>query len=134
MKHITTFIGGISLIFSGIALAYGDGYTLSSSSSRVVETHHRHHIPNTLSVSVNIPSPPNNYVDVHGAYNHHHDALQWVDMSEGEPLPPNAVVGGNQPYPAATLYICRANYRGGLHPGKFYKVVATLAGVAVKLA
>lgn len=50
-----------------------------------------------------------------------HHSLRWVDMSTGDPLPMNAVVGGGQPSPRATLYICRAEYRNGLHPGKLYK-------------
>jgi hypothetical protein len=44
--------------------------------------------------------------------------LQWIDMSNGEPLPAGAVIGGNQPSPPFNLYICRAEYENGMHPGK----------------
>lgn len=43
---------------------------------------------------------------------------KWVDMQTGDPLPANAVVGGEQYNPNALLYVCRGAYRGGVHPGK----------------
>ena len=43
----------------------------------------------------------------------------WVPMRAGEPIPANAVVGGSQYNPNSVFYICRANYRGSLQPGKF---------------
>ena len=52
-------------------------------------------------------------------HNHpHYAAPHWVEMSEGDPLPGHTVIGGSQPHPAATLFVCRANYNEGVHPGK----------------
>jgi hypothetical protein len=42
-------------------------------------------------------------------------------MSEGQALPAYTVIGGSQPHPAATLFVCRVNYNGGIHPGKLYQ-------------
>lgn len=42
-------------------------------------------------------------------------ALNWVGASNGE-IPPDAVVGGYES--GRRLYICRAEYNGGVHPGK----------------
>jgi len=42
--------------------------------------------------------------------------VQWVAMQRGMKLPRRAFKGGAEP--ARNLYICRASYRGGLHPGK----------------
>lgn len=107
--------------------AYADYYTSSSSQSddyytsgsSVVDTHHRHAEKPTYSVSVNVPTYDNsdNFPTVSNSHRHE---LRWVNMATGDRLPMNAVVGGSQPVPRATLYICRANYRGGVHPGKLY--------------
>jgi len=43
-------------------------------------------------------------------------ALQWRTMVPGSPIPPNAIVGGNEN--GQELYICHARYNGGMHPGK----------------
>ncbi|HEX2955939.1 MAG TPA: DM9 repeat-containing protein [Chitinispirillaceae bacterium] len=42
-------------------------------------------------------------------------SLQWVPASNGA-VPSNAVVGGHEP--GRDLYVCRAAYHGGVHPGK----------------
>lgn len=42
-------------------------------------------------------------------------ALQWIPASYGQ-IPMNAIAGGSEEN--GTLYICRAYYRGGYHPGK----------------
>lgn len=44
--------------------------------------------------------------------------LLWIDMWRNSSLPRDVVVGGNQPNSPYTLYVCRGNYRGGVHPGK----------------
>jgi hypothetical protein len=43
----------------------------------------------------------------------------WVASHSGDPLPPNAVIGGSRFNPNAMFYVCRAHYRGGIHPGKY---------------
>lgn len=58
---------------------------------------------------------------ISGRHHHHHNSPHWVSMSAGDPLPAYAVIGGSQPHPYAILYVCRANYRGGMHPGKWYQ-------------
>lgn len=60
--------------------------------------------------------PTTTYVE----YSHRHRPF-WVAMHNGEPLPPDAVVGGSQYSPNAMFYVCRANYRGGVHPGKYFR-------------
>jgi hypothetical protein len=54
-------------------------------------------------------------------HNPHDPAPQWVEMSQGDPMPGHAVIGGSQPDPEATLFVCRANYHGGVHPGKLFE-------------
>lgn len=49
---------------------------------------------------------------------HRHHELQWIPADTGYPLPPEAVVGGREFNRSTPLYICRASYRGGVHPGK----------------
>ena len=44
----------------------------------------------------------------------------WLGMNSGEPMPANAVVGGSQYNPDSRFYVCRAQFRGGVHPGKLY--------------
>ncbi|MBD1881581.1 MULTISPECIES: DUF3421 domain-containing protein [unclassified Coleofasciculus] len=44
-----------------------------------------------------------------------YEALNWVGASNGD-IPPNAVIGGSES--GRRLYICRAEYNGGVHPGK----------------
>ncbi len=46
------------------------------------------------------------------------DCIKWVEASDGD-IPRNAVVGGDED--GAKLYIARAFYRGGTHPGKIKK-------------
>jgi hypothetical protein len=49
------------------------------------------------------------------------DRLMWVRVASGQPLPSDAIVGGVElggQNNGATLYICRAEYNGGVHPGK----------------
>lgn len=43
-------------------------------------------------------------------------AYDWVPSEEGQPVPRDAVRGGRERQD--TLYVCRAAYQGGLHPGK----------------
>jgi hypothetical protein len=58
-------------------------------------------------------------VEVVGHRRHHHRTpLQWIDMVRGQPLPPGAVLGGNQSMPPYNLFVCRGEYQDGVHPGK----------------
>jgi hypothetical protein len=57
----------------------------------------------------------------HGFKGHMKKPYRWVPMHIGEPLPNRAVVGGFQPSPRSVLYVCRAHYNGGVHPGKLYE-------------
>lgn len=51
---------------------------------------------------------------------HYADELEWVTIDRGDGLPRHIVTGGYQSNPPATLYVCRAGYRGGVHPGKVF--------------
>lgn len=42
----------------------------------------------------------------------------WIDELNGYPLPSQAVLGGGENQPPRMLYVCRASYQGGMHPGK----------------
>lgn len=88
--------------------------------------------PSTTAVVVGVPRHSTTtvvYTAAHGvaapgvrrtrAYRHQQPF--WIAMHNGEPIPTNAVVGGNQYHPNSIFYVCRANYRGGVHPGKFFK-------------
>lgn len=44
--------------------------------------------------------------------------IAWVEMRPGYPLPPTAVIGGYEPNQQLSLYVCRGNYNGAMHPGK----------------
>ncbi len=77
--------------------------------STTVSSRHRHHRSSTVYSS----ATPAVYS------NQHSTQPFWIAMHSGEPLPTNAVVGGSQYNPNAMFYVCRANYRGGVHPGKF---------------
>lgn len=57
------------------------------------------------------------------SYNNYHRPHHpfWAALHTGEPLPVDAVIGGSQDNPNAMFYVCRANYRGGVHPGKYFR-------------
>jgi hypothetical protein len=76
---------------------------------------------NRFSISVNVADPYAPIVASIGERRpHFREPLLWIRMRTGDPLPENAVVSGGQPYPPATLFVCRAFHHGGLHPGKLY--------------
>lgn len=139
LSYISSFIAGALLSTSCLAVSgvgpdtvsgvgpdtMPDPASLHHHSSRHVER--REH--NKFSIAFNVPTvvtrpatsttvvTTTEYVKPH---HRHRNRLEWVTMNTGDPLPANAVVGGSQSYPAATLYVCQANYRGGMHPGKLY--------------
>lgn len=53
---------------------------------------------------------------VFGRGSHRFKGAHWVNMSAGVPIPHRAVVGGGEG--GRPLYICRGQWRGGVHPGK----------------
>jgi hypothetical protein len=70
-----------------------------------------------VSISVNVPPPsPPPYAG--RPHYPHTKGLQWIDRQAGLGLPANMVVGGHQPNPPYTLFVCRGYYQGGMHPGK----------------
>ena len=52
---------------------------------------------------------------------HDRNAPRWIDVNAGERTPAYAVIGGIQPQPYAVLYVCRAHYEIGIHPGNLYQ-------------
>lgn len=57
-----------------------------------------------------------------GLLNFRTNDLRWVPSRLGQPLPPNAIVGGIENTAGINagknLYICRARWGNGMHPGK----------------
>lgn len=91
-----------------------------STTAAPVEHHHKKH--NKFSISLNVPGS-NSIIEFksgkHGGVRRK-ELPFWVAMEYGEELPANAVPGGSQYNPNAMFYVCRANYRGGVHPGKYF--------------
>jgi len=79
----------------------------------------KHHDKNKFSFNVNVPGN-NEGIVISNGWQQKTNQPTWVRMHTGDRLPHHAVVGGNQPNPPATLFVCRANYRGGVHPGKLF--------------
>src|ERR1051326_4640296 len=53
--------------------------------------------------------------------NNNSDRVTWVRIESGQSVPSNAIVGGVEvggQNNGAMLYVCRAEYNGGVHPGK----------------
>lgn len=55
----------------------------------------------------------NNYAQGHS---HRKLGPQWINSRQGVSIPPDAVIGGGEG--GSILYICRGDFRGGIHPGK----------------
>ncbi len=71
-----------------------------------------------VSVSVNIPGANGTrHHDSHPRRPRPRLPLSWIDIYPGQPIPGNAVIGGSEPS-NPNLFVCRANYNGGVHPGK----------------
>ncbi|VVC76753.1 hypothetical protein AQUSIP_20790 [Aquicella siphonis] len=105
----------------------GGGYTSSASASSGYYSsssdHHKEYKKerDKVSISVNLPFRQDTYIVSKHGRPHHYRGPEWVGMYSGLPLPSHAVVGGGQSFPPASLFVCRGNYRGGVHPGKLYK-------------
>jgi len=85
-----------------------------------VEHHHKKE-KSKFSFAINLPIQNETIVITDRGHKRHHDkAPFWIGMRTGAPIPSDAVVGGGQPVPPATLFVCRASYRGGMHPGKLF--------------
>ncbi|MDR3491422.1 MAG: DUF3421 domain-containing protein [Gammaproteobacteria bacterium] len=83
------------------SVSYGDSSASSSSAS------YGQHAPlPTVTVTTNQP-----------ADHYRPDGINWVRGNYGM-LPQDAVAGGRQPNQPHTLYVCHADYQGGVHPGK----------------
>ena len=116
----STTYGGYSSSVSQQSVA-APGYN-SSTSAPPSTTTHQHQNRNRFTLSLNIPGT-NTVVTYHRPKhrNKHQQQPFWIAMQPGEPVPTNAVIGGNQYNPNAMFYVCRANYRGGMHPGKYFR-------------
>lgn len=51
-----------------------------------------------------------------GSHHHRFYGPQWINMNQGDPIPVDAIIGGAEN--GNLLYVCRATYQGGQHPGK----------------
>jgi len=83
---------------------------------------HHHHKHDKFSISVNLPGQEIAYPPPSPAYkvSEPQSPYQWVEMMHGNPLPPDAVIGGYQEYTNTPLFVCRGYYQGGMHPGKLF--------------
>lgn len=73
---------------------------------------HKHH-KSHVHVSLNVPANERHIYPTPS-----YPGLMWLNMQTGFTLPRNAVIGGNQPERPHTLFVCRGDYHGGIHPGK----------------
>lgn len=81
-------------------VSYNEGpYFVPMQSYRFYHVHHYYHYPVIY---------PNRYPK----------QQLWVNTATGTKLPHHTIVGGEQPGDKSPLYICRAEYLGGTHPGK----------------
>lgn len=80
----------------------------------------KHHDKNKFSFTVNLPGDDEGIVISNQGLRQKSNHMEWVRMHTGDRLPHHAVASGTQPNPPATLFVCRANYRGGVHPGKLF--------------
>ncbi len=114
------------------------GYVTSSTSSAPVNTpsyiqepkpqhkaeHRNEHRIDRKNFAISINVPGLNDAPQPAPYyaperRHHHRGPQWIELTQYEPLPPDAVNGGYQF--DGPLYVCQARFRDGVHPGKVYK-------------
>lgn len=113
----------------------GSSTTPPSTTGKVKKQKHKHVVKeerhhkekhDRLSVAVNFPGTGTSTIISYGNGRIHSHPVQprpafdWVGMHSGAPIPGNAVVGGGQHYPDATFFVCRAPFRGGMHPGKLF--------------
>lgn len=82
--------------------------------------HKEHKKHDKFSFAINLPVVSETVVVTNHNKHHHRHGIEWVGMRSGWPLPNDAVVGGGQPNPPATLYVCHGAYHGGVHPGKLF--------------
>lgn len=80
-----------------------------------------HHDKNKFSFSVNLADDNEGIVISNNGFRTRSNQPEWIRMHTGDRLPHHAVISGSQPNPPATLFVCRANYRGGVHPGKLFQ-------------
>ena len=115
------FAYGHSRVISSGGTDFNSGYSSSGTtiSSRAFYPYHNGH----FSISVNLPRQSYISDNTYFVEPHHHrhvdHSVRWIEMTEEDALPEDAVLGGSQRSAFNTPYfICRAHYQGGLHPGK----------------
>lgn len=86
------------------------------------QEHHKDHKKDrdSFSISINLPIQNETVTLTNHGFRPHHREPVWISMRPGMPIPDDAVIGGSQPRPQATLFVCHAYYRNGLHPGKLF--------------
>jgi hypothetical protein len=124
MKLIKFATGPLCILVSTFAYAQDYYSTQNPNGGYTTTTPHSGYYSNDSQSSSNTYTiHPHN--DKHSQFsvsfnlrNHHRRGPHWADMFVGYPNPPFAVVGGNEPNAPYPLFICHANYNGGIHPGK----------------
>lgn len=111
MRHLRLLpiVAAAALCNTAIAGHHHDHLSVSLGGTRVV-------LGQNQPVVTTVTETTTTYVNTPSSQHHH--SIQWLAMSSGMPLPAGIVVGGSQPNPPATLFVCRTNYNGGMHPGK----------------
>lgn len=93
------------------------GYSSSGSQpSQPANNDYRHRNPRVnISVNLSDQSAPV-YVSHHSRPRHFRET-EWISYRNNA-APSYMVVGGSQPQSPHTLFVCRGEYQGGIHPGK----------------
>lgn len=136
-KLLTIFSAAVlsSIYITGYASGYYSSVTVHhgapgyySSLSRPESGYYSHPELHHYVIAMNAPAYMG-YVTHHTTYYTHTHARPyytthsspthvWVSTKTGTPLPDHAIVGGQEPKTKQALYVCRADYLGGTHPGK----------------
>lgn len=115
---------------SSVSQASNGGYSSSNAnntanstnyiSKQVPAPHKEHKKHDRFSFALNVPVVRETIVVTNHNKHHHKHGVEWTSMHNGWPLPNDAIIGGGQSNPQATLYVCHASYNGGVHPGKLF--------------
>jgi hypothetical protein len=121
MKKIF-LIGVLSTLSLSAFADYAAGPATSSSNYYTsTPDYQRRHQDDSASFSFNFNIPDGNETVTfeRGHFRRHMRNLAWVNVAPGFGIPRRAVVGGSEN--GQPLFICHANYNGGVHPGKVVK-------------
>lgn len=109
LRLSSAFVAAILLLLcSGVAMAQGGGG--EDANKKVPKKENEAGI-----------SPKKTPAETPTRENRDRNRVTWIRVESGQPLPSNAILGGVElsgQNNGAALYVCRAEYNGGVHPGK----------------